>query len=97
MTEEQRRSFDNLILLCPTHHTIIDRDPAQYTTDSLKQMKANHQKKYKNMPYVPPDEIVKILNISVNTDEYSVERIHNLLKLYKELYLFLQSHNYKRL
>lgn len=31
MTEEQRRSFDNLILLCPTHHTIIDRDPEYFT------------------------------------------------------------------
>jgi hypothetical protein len=85
MTEELRRDFDNLILLCPTHHIIIDRTPAQYTTNILKQMKANHQEKYKNMLYVPPDEIVRILNISVNTDEYSVERIHNLLKLYREL------------
>jgi len=85
MTEEQRRSFDNLILLCPTHHTIIDKVPAKYTTDFLNQMKVNRQKKSENKQYVLRDNIAKILNISVNTDEYSVERIHNLLKLGKEL------------
>jgi len=57
----------------------------KYTTDFLNQMKVNRQKKSENKQYVLPDNIAKILNISVNTDEYSVERIHNLLKLGKEL------------
>ena len=34
--------FDNLILLCPTHHTIVDKDVETYTSETLKDMKAIH-------------------------------------------------------
>jgi len=37
-------SFDNLIVLCPTHHTIIDKKPGQFTVEVLAQMKAAHQR-----------------------------------------------------
>ena len=41
MTEEQRYSFENLILLCPTHHVVIDRlEPHVYTVAVLRDMKA---------------------------------------------------------
>jgi hypothetical protein len=40
MTDEERYAFDNLILLCPTHHTLIDRlEPHIYTIDVLREMK----------------------------------------------------------
>lgn len=35
-------SFDNLILLCPTCHTIIDKDPSAYPRNKLLDWKANH-------------------------------------------------------
>lgn len=35
-------SFDNLILLCPTCHTIIDKDPSAYPRNELLDWKANH-------------------------------------------------------
>ncbi|MBC8418173.1 MAG: DUF4263 domain-containing protein [Desulfobacteraceae bacterium] len=35
----------NLILLCPTHHVIIDRDPETYTAEWLKQAKARHEER----------------------------------------------------
>jgi hypothetical protein len=85
MTEEQRMGFDNLILLCPTHHTTVDKDPANYTKDSLKKMKTSHENKNKTSTYNAPFDILKILNISVNRDEYSLERIHNLLRIYHKL------------
>src|ERR1700740_3702547 len=37
-------SFDNLIVLCPTHHTIIDKKPGQFTVKVLEQMKAARQR-----------------------------------------------------
>jgi hypothetical protein len=43
MTEEQRRSFDNLILLCPTHHTTIDANRRKYTTGYLTKIKPDHE------------------------------------------------------
>lgn len=38
-------SYDNLILMCPTHHTIIDKDEATYTVDVLREMKAVREHK----------------------------------------------------
>src|SRR5918996_3137764 len=39
MTEEQRDDTTNLILLCPTHHVLVDQDPITYTIEYLKQIK----------------------------------------------------------
>lgn len=41
-SKEQLDQFDNLILLCPTHYTTIDRDTETYTVEALKDMKALH-------------------------------------------------------
>ena len=37
------KSYDNRILLCPTHHTIIDKDEVNYTVDMLQSMKKVHE------------------------------------------------------
>lgn len=39
LTKEKLHAFENLILLCPTHHEDIDSDPACYTVDRLRTMK----------------------------------------------------------
>lgn len=41
-TAEQLDHFSNLLLLCPTHHAIVDRDTDTYTVEALKDMKALH-------------------------------------------------------
>ncbi|RKX47903.1 MAG: HNH endonuclease, partial [Thermotoga sp.] len=43
MTDEERNSIENLILLCPTCHTTIDRDPQKYTVSRLKEIKKDHE------------------------------------------------------
>lgn len=35
--------FENLLLLCPTHHATIDADPNRYTVTELFQMKSRHE------------------------------------------------------
>jgi len=42
-TPEQRHAYGNLILLCPTHHTVIDDDDETYTVERLQKMKADHE------------------------------------------------------
>lgn len=46
-TDDDRRSFDNLILLCDEHHTIIDNkeNESKYPVILLKEWKSNHEKK----------------------------------------------------
>jgi hypothetical protein len=39
ITDEERAAYENLILLCPTHHAIIDKTEQEYTVEKLKQIK----------------------------------------------------------
>jgi hypothetical protein len=39
-----RNSYLNLILLCPTCHTKIDKAPEDYSVKNLQQLKADHEK-----------------------------------------------------
>lgn len=44
MTDDDRRSFDNLLLVCPNHHRLIDLlNPDDYTAERLRQIKATHE------------------------------------------------------
>jgi hypothetical protein len=36
-------SYENLILLCPNHHTIVDKNPNDWPADRLLQMKSEHE------------------------------------------------------
>lgn len=38
-----RNSYDNLILMCSEHHTIIDVNKNEYTVDVLQKMKQSHE------------------------------------------------------
>jgi len=44
MDDEERNCYENRILLCPTHHTIIDNDSQLYTVEKLLEIKNNHEK-----------------------------------------------------
>jgi len=44
-TPDYRRSYENLILLCPKHH-IETNDVHKYTVDILKEMKRKHEAKF---------------------------------------------------
>jgi hypothetical protein len=43
LTKEQRNSYPNLILLCPNHHTMIDKAPEEYPLELLHQIKSEHE------------------------------------------------------
>lgn len=53
MPISQRDEFDNLILLCPTCHTTVDKNPDLYTEDMLKQWKKNHEDSIKALFNIP--------------------------------------------
>ncbi|MBU4233079.1 MAG: HNH endonuclease [Desulfobacterales bacterium] len=40
---EDRDSYHNLILLCPNHHTIIDKNQEDYPIEKLHMMKSQHE------------------------------------------------------
>jgi nucleoside phosphorylase len=42
-SDTARNEAENLIILCPTHHSLIDQDPSIYTADALRKMKSQHE------------------------------------------------------
>ncbi len=58
MTNDERRSFDNLILLCDEHHQIIDNkeNESTYTEVVLKKWKEDHEAKNQVTPIEVKDD-----------------------------------------
>src|SRR5664279_3106600 len=46
MSNEQRRHYDNLLLMCGTHHTVIDSDDRTWTVAKLEDLKRAHEAIY---------------------------------------------------
>ncbi len=44
ITDDQLNHYNNLILLCKTHHKMIDDQPMTYTAEMLKKLKLEHEK-----------------------------------------------------
>jgi hypothetical protein len=70
-TDEQRRGFDNLVLMCPVHHDVIDADPLAYTVAQLTQMKGDHEARHAGGAE-PTDEVAN--QFVINLSEASVGR-----------------------
>jgi len=49
-SDKERDDYKNLILLCPTHHSVIDKieNEKEYDVELLHQMKASHEKSIAN-------------------------------------------------
>jgi hypothetical protein len=47
-TDEERDSFDNLILMCSIHHKVIDDDSDSYSVERLRQIKNSDEAKFNN-------------------------------------------------
>jgi hypothetical protein len=46
----ERHQYSNLILMCPTHHTVIDDDEEAYTVERLLRMKSEHEARSEPVP-----------------------------------------------
>lgn len=58
--QEERHGFDNLILLCPTHHALIDSAPNQYGAHALREMKNVHEKEVRRRIEANGGEVVNL-------------------------------------
>jgi hypothetical protein len=46
---EELIGFDNLILLCPNCHTIVDRAPAEFPVERMRQWKSEHETQLRSL------------------------------------------------
>lgn len=49
-TDVERHAYANLVLMCPTHHTVIDGDEEAYTAQRLCKIKAAHEAQSEVIP-----------------------------------------------
>ena len=50
----ENNRYENLIFLCPNHHTIVDRAEADFPPELLQRWKAEHEKRVQSALEVPP-------------------------------------------
>lgn len=70
MTEDQRRAFPNLLLLCYRHHVETD-DTAEYPVDILRDMKAQHESRAGVSPIAVTEELVT--TVAKEADAYWIQ------------------------
>ena len=81
MSDDDRRSYDNLILLCDEHHSIIDnkRNELKFTKETILDWKNQHIKSNEENQIVVSDEIVKnalnVLEKSISNIESRTQKI----------------------
>lgn len=67
-TAKERDAYANLILLCPTHHTLIDKpeNEATYSVNQLLNMKLQHnqdvENRFKSCVYKSKQDIAKVIH-----------------------------------
>jgi hypothetical protein len=42
-SDAERNEAENLIILCPTHHSLVDQDASSYMAEALRRMKMQHE------------------------------------------------------
>lgn len=111
-TDAERNHFDNLIILCPTHHTFIDSDPITFTVEKLKEIKKNHERKFIGQKIDVSDKVLDqaILKFEQNINTHGTTPIitqtgnNSTINVYnglnpgqvKETFEFLLKENYPK-
>jgi hypothetical protein len=72
-TDEERHSFENLLLLCPIHHDIIDADPHFYTVERLIEIKSMYEGESSGEALVS-DRIAEALIVTISQSLYQDAR-----------------------
>ena len=63
---EKRNKASNLILLCPTHHALVDKFEHQFNVYVLREMKLQHERKFsKSTSKTEPPLIKELLHASL--------------------------------
>lgn len=59
--DEERHGFENLILMCPIHHAVIDDDEVAYTVDRLCALKAARETSNKSAAELDAAQTLQLL------------------------------------
>jgi hypothetical protein len=66
MTEQDRGAFENLILLCPNHHKLIDRlEPEAYPPERLRTMRDRHHRSFEGTEWASDSDLERFAALAV--------------------------------
>lgn len=78
MTDKDRKSIKNLIVLCYRHHVNIDSDTDLYTVKCLQDMKHNHEVNLSGRPYMISDQVIDKILKEQMFFEHEISRINEI-------------------
>ncbi len=78
-SDEDNRSYQNLMILCPTHHGEVDNDYEKYSADDLRSKKMEHEDwirselatQISNLGYPELEVIIKYVETAKNVSQSS--------------------------
>lgn len=71
MSNDELNSSDNIMLLCPTCHKLIDEHPEEYTVDILKEMKRKHELRIYQLTDIDDIQTTLVMNYFANIKDVS--------------------------
>ena len=78
MTDEDRKSTKNLIVLCYRHHVNIDSDTDLYTVKCLQDMKYNHESKFIEQSFMISDQVIDRIFKEQRSFEHEISHINEV-------------------
>ncbi len=75
-TNREINSFDNLLFLCYRHHKVTD-NVSLYTVEKMKEIKADHESKFKEHSYVYSKEVLINLEKEIQNFWTKVEHVQS--------------------
>lgn len=75
-TDEEINSHDNLVFLCYRHHKVTDNVDL-YPIPKLKEIKTNHEAKFKETSYDYPQEVLTNLEIEIENFWSNMDKLHS--------------------
>ena len=80
LPHQDRNLYENLILLCATHHTLVDAQANTYTVEMLRTWKTAQEARYSDflaqaMPNITFTELEAITNVLVNGEQLPLSPI----------------------
>lgn len=70
LSKEYLNSIDNLMLLCPDHHKLVDNNPEDYPQAVLRKMKKDHERRMQVLTEIVVDKTSNMILYGVNIGEH---------------------------
>lgn len=72
VAKEEINNFENLMLLCPNCHKLIDDEKTNYSAERLIRMKKEHEKRIRTLTSIKPDKKSEIVIYNANIGNGSI-------------------------